>query len=465
MNITIVTVVTKNYLHKLKWTLPTWQIKEELKNVPLIMFYWGIDESKLLWVKDYYPNTSFINWNYPQLSNRESAFNAFVFGSCKYVKTPYFVKIDADAFAINNKPIFEEDDFNYDLVGHKWSYTKPGHWIDVLDNYYNNTNNKIEKTRICRHKRIASYICLHKTKFVEKISTKLNGKLPVPSHDTTLWYFADKEGTWKPKNFKRKGFTNNSRWHKIREEICSYESANNPFLNKELLSHVQIEVTTDCQLGCNNCDRACGIAKSNEKMTKEQILKFVNESLKLKHKWKRIDIIGGEPTLHPDLLTIIDYIKKYKNENPDCIIRLSTNGLGKKVNDILKILPNWIRIRNSSKTSKEQPFSPYNFAPIDLGIRRARSCSVPWRCGIALTRYGYFLCGAGASVCRVFNKDIGIKKLRRVNIRRLLKQRKFLCSLCGHSRSVNRKLVTKQVISSSWEEAILKYKENNMELY
>ena len=471
MNFTIVTAVTPEYLKKLRWTLPTWPQKPQFRDKPIVIFTNGIKKNNeykdLAFVKEYYKDWTFVDWNMKNIdSMRELMLSAFVLGH-KYIKTSHYVKLDCDTFFMNDKDVFDDRDFEYDIVGHKWGYTKPAAFISKLNNFYYKKNDPISKDRRINHARLASFCCLQKTEFVKDVADKCGSRLPIPSHDTLLWWMANemKDRTWGSKNIKRLGVGTNTRWKSIREMVCVGDCHNNKMLNRELMSHVQLELTTNCNLKCFNCDRNCGVAPSKEYMALEQVWKFVEESIERKHRWKRIDIIGGEPTMYQDLETVWKFIKLYKDKYPRCKIRFSTNGVGKKVQDALKLIPKWVEIRNSSKKSQSNNFVAYNSAPIDRGEKEIRCCSVPWRCGIALTRYGYFLCGAGASVARVFGLNIGIDTLRDVNPESILKQIQELCKYCGHSIVKSRFMTNEQVTSESWQKAIKLYQEHEMDLY
>ncbi|MBD3388836.1 MAG: radical SAM protein [Candidatus Altiarchaeales archaeon] len=234
------------------------------------------------------------------------------------------------------------------------------------------------------------------------------------------------------------------------------------------LKKVEIEITSRCNLRCHNCDRSCGQAPSSESMSVEQIKKFVNESINLKWDWEYIGVIGGEPTLHPELVEILKILKKFKlfkrKNNNDCRIEVVTNGFGTATNEVLSNLPLWVDIRNSNKESSNQRFKTYNIAPIDLenlkDVDFTTGCRICSRDGLGLTRYGYYPCGAGASVDRVFGKDIGIKKLEDVNIPNLTKQLKILCSICGHFKydKMDCEKVEKEAISKTWKKAYEEYK-------
>ncbi|MCP3683486.1 MAG: radical SAM protein [bacterium] len=449
MDFTIVTALTPDYLNRIVWALPTWVYKPQFKDKPLIIFHSGFEGlEKLDFIKKLF-NCTFIEWKMPEYENqRELMLSSFILGIKEHVKTPYFVKLDCDTFFTDDRDVFSEEDYKYDIVGHKWGYTKPGWWISQLD------GTQVDKTEAKReHARIASFCCLHKTEFVVKVAKQCEGRLPVPSHDTVMWWYADKQGTWLGKNLKKLGVNNHTNWKKIREAVTVAKSHDNPYFNTILADKVQLEITTDCNLKCHNCDRCCGVAPSDESMGIEQIWKFVEESLQLKKRWARIDILGGEPTMYPHLDQLWVFLKLYKDKYPSCRIRFSTNGLQPVT------VPKWVDVRNSKKKKRLQAHTAFNSAPIDNGEKETNCCSVPWRCGLSLSKYGYFLCGAGASIARVFGLDIGIKHLRNVRPQGILEQINLLCRLCGHSQVESRHIATEQEISPTWEKAIKGYRE------
>lgn len=453
---TLVTACTPNYLTKLKWSLPSWNIKPQFRGKKLILFHHGFDDLKQLeFVKEHF-DVKFIYWDMPEYENvRELMLSSFILGSARYVKTQYFVKIDADTYFTSEDDVFVGRDFKYDVVSHRWGYTKPGSWINKLDKYYFDKDTGDYGKRYSE-KRIQSICCLHKTDFVKMLADMFKERLPIPSHDTVLWYFADRmpDRNWRRKNLHKLGVAHTPRWKTIREGVCASGNLNNKFLKDTLMDNIQLEVTSFCQLGCFNCDRNCGIAKSKEYIPLDDLEKFVTTSIRLNKKWKRIDIIGGEPTYYPQFKEMFEVINKYKNFCPSCKVRFSTNGLGKYVNEKLKEIPSWVQIRNSRKTSKKQSFTSYNSAPVDNGEIEIKACSIPWRCGVALTPNGYFLCGAGASLARVFKMDIGIQELENVTPEILLKQMPNICKYCGHSYCKSKHTTEVEEISESWQKAL-----------
>jgi hypothetical protein len=226
-------------------------------------------------------------------------------------------------------------------------------------------------------------------------------------------------------------------------------------LRKELMRNVQIEITSACNLACPNCDRNCGAAKTDERMTVEQINRFVADSIDRGHQWGRIDIIGGEPTLHQDLHDIIGALSVYHEAYPRAKFRLSTNGVGDHCESVLDKLPKWVSVRNSSKEYGCAEFEAVNVAPVDEGHANALACSIPWRCGLGLSRHGFFPCGAGASIARVFGLDIGLMWPTSDEV---YEQMDWLCHLCGHSCST-RRTANGQETSKTWQDALKSYSE------
>jgi len=233
---------------------------------------------------------------------------------------------------------------------------------------------------------------------------------------------------------------------------------------KSNTSKVELEITTVCNLRCYNCDRSCRQAPSPENMSLQQIHTFVDESSQLNHDWINIAILGGEPTLHPRFFKILDIMNIYKKKHPGTRIELVTNGYGQMVNTVLKQVPAWVKITNMKKKSNVQKFSSYNVAPIDLGkfsrSNFSKGCEITEYCGLGLTRYGYYPCGAGASVDRVFGFDIGIKTLADCNRKKLRQQLHLLCRYCGHFKDRNMwhyNTETEEKMSKTWQDTYNKY--------
>jgi hypothetical protein len=227
------------------------------------------------------------------------------------------------------------------------------------------------------------------------------------------------------------------------------------------LAQVEIEITSFCNLRCINCDRSCRQAPSTEHMTPGQVEAFCRESVAAGRTWSTITLIGGEPTLHPQLDDVLEVMGSYRRAIAHEVV-LATNGFGEAVQRRLKRLPGWLTVRNTAKKSPVQAFHAYNMAPCDDVAYDGRDfgfgCWVPQRMGIGLTRYGYYCCGAGAAVDRVFGMDIGLKRLADVAMPALKGQMRQLCRLCGHFHSnFSLARTTQEAYSPSWERAYRRY--------
>ena len=229
---------------------------------------------------------------------------------------------------------------------------------------------------------------------------------------------------------------------------------------------IHLEITYQCNLECNNCNRLCSQAPSNEHMTIEQIQTFMKESTDNNVVWNWIIIGGGEPTLHPNILQILEMLLAYKKDySRSARIELSTNGYGKAVKGILSKVPNEIGILNSSKESNVQRFCPINLAPIDSVFHRSIDfsigCDAVPDCGIALTPFGYYPCPVAGAIDRVFGFDIGRKKLPSFDDP-MLEMLPKICKFCGAFRFAFR--TKRQVMSPSWEIALERYREKKPNL-
>ena len=236
-------------------------------------------------------------------------------------------------------------------------------------------------------------------------------------------------------------------------------------MNNINFSRIEIEIFSGCNLMCLNCDRSSRQAPSNELMTLDQIYNFIEESKDLKWQWERISLLGGEPTLHPNFFEIIEILNKYRLET-SCEIEVVTNGFGDRVKKIISNIPDWVIIRNSNKTSQIQNFYSYNISPIDLEEYKycdfSEGCSITTINGLGLTVNGYYSCGAGASVDRIFNKNIGVKNLKDVDEVSLRNQMKFICGICGHyKRNFDDTKISQTMMSDTWKKAYLEYNKHN----
>ncbi len=238
-SITIVTAVNPPYLEKLRTVLPTWQLKPQLAKCPMIVFHNGFKDpdNELAFIKEVTgrDDVRLIPWDMEKSdSARELMLSSFVFGAAAFVNTPYWIKIDGDAYFGNKEDAVLDHFYNYDIAAHKWRYTKPGKWICELDDWaetndldgdvYLDEKQRIEATNSRRygHKRIASFFCMHKTDFSVEAAALAGTRLPVPSHDTYMWYLGERlpDRSWCWHNMKKLGINNNTDLASLKEIVA-----------------------------------------------------------------------------------------------------------------------------------------------------------------------------------------------------------------------------------------------------
>ena len=257
-------------------------------------------------------------------------------------------------------------------------------------------------------------------------------------------------------------------------------------------SKIEIELTTACNLKCNNCDRSCGQAPSTEHMSLDQLRKFIDESVKHGKKWRKIIIQGGEPLIHPNIHEALQLFVDYKNQHsPGTFLRITTNGYGTRVKKVLESLPREINVMNTGKIPlddnghvqitgrPETEFDTYHIATVDsidasknAAIDYSKGCHILETGGLGLTRYGYYPCGAGASVDRVFGFNVGAKSLEEMRSPAFRASLQKLCRHCGHFKAKGRYDLKDaapltspdQATSESWRVAFTQYKENQAKL-
>ncbi len=207
------------------------------------------------------------------------------------------------------------------------------------------------------------------------------------------------------------------------------------------LSRIEVDITYDCNLKCLNCNRSCTQAPTVDHMTIGQVRQFIEESIAIGKRWEFINVLGGEPTLHPQFQDIVRVLlQEYVDlVSPETVVQVTSNGYGRFVQQQLAALPQHPRLvvnRESFKESDELPyFTPFNDAPVDdpafAGADYSKGCWVTAYCGIGLNHLGYFVCAVAGGIERVAHLGRGIQSLAEVDssIQDMLAT---YCQFCGN---------------------------------
>jgi hypothetical protein len=202
--------VDREHLRELRLSAPTWrQHRPEIFTQPIVVICdWllsnaEVDEVRQL-LKGPEVRTTQPHWQ-PGLSQREKMLSAFVLIAPFQVKTPWILKLDTDTVALRTDPawcdeylIAAQHGERPVLIAHRWSYTKPGSWIGDL-NQWAKTQPQLDSTsplpydgtsNCVGHRRITSWCAFCAAGWCRDTARLAGDRLPIPSHDTFLWYCA-----------------------------------------------------------------------------------------------------------------------------------------------------------------------------------------------------------------------------------------------------------------------------------
>jgi hypothetical protein len=229
--VTIVTACDPKYIQHLRVTLPNWVKHKHVDRFGMIVYVNGFRRPRRNKELDFlraYPNIRIIPWDFPVDTQREKMLTAFVLGAAKDVNTPYWVKMDADAFAFDDEPLITPVMKDFAICGHRWGYSFAKHMQPLIDwandhpAFKDTPKDAIDPKNVDGKRyyqpRVASYVMFHKSEFVRMAAEMAGDRLPVPSHDTYLWYVANRLGL--PifrHNFKRnRGMSNKSDYEALK---------------------------------------------------------------------------------------------------------------------------------------------------------------------------------------------------------------------------------------------------------
>ena len=167
----------------------------------------------------------------------------------------------------------------------------------------------------------------------------------------------------------------------------------------EVIKNIQLEITLRCNSICANCNRMVGIAiPKNSDMTLSQIELFIKQTkarhLRVGLPLNSIQILGGEPLIHPHFIEIYRMIKN-ELQNLGIVGKIEVYSNGK--------IPVPDEVANITKISlvKDKTHANMYVSPHDERLP-TKPCQWQTSCGIVLNAYGYFPCGTGSSIIRLF---------------------------------------------------------------
>lgn len=264
-DITVVVGVDAVTIQQLEVSLPTWRKnRPELWQCPWIVF--ADRDSPSLFTGDAWckiidvptiPQTQLVCWppvgaKVQYETQRAKMVTGHVFIPAMYAKTPWSLKIDTDALALDSRPWLQGEWFEPDLQGRfnaivasPWSYAKPKggggtveDWARKLeawgDEVYPGSPRLGLAERIVGNKiiypRIASWLSVYHVPWLRQLAEACKScgeyRLPVPSQDTVAHYYAARRGDRIHRtNMKRFGWTNVSHLDDLRAKAAEIMGA------------------------------------------------------------------------------------------------------------------------------------------------------------------------------------------------------------------------------------------------
>jgi len=231
---------------------------------------------------------------------------------------------------------------------------------------------------------------------------------------------------------------------------------------------LEIDITYRCTLRCGNCNRSTGVAPSHpgQDITLEQIEKWIRQSRDQRYPWKRLRIIGGEPTVHPQFEVILHLLAAYRKEhNPGLVIEVFSNGAtaetGRKLAWVQLTFPDILVVNSKKYSNRQASFVLVHQAPADRPGALDyvyQGCRLPLVCGMNFNYSGFYCCSPGSAIARVFGLDIAMKDIGAISDAGLKRMFGTLCPLCGHfDPRVAGRHPGPDTISPSWQKALERY--------
>lgn len=238
-------------------------------------------------------------------------------------------------------------------------------------------------------------------------------------------------------------------------------------------SLLELDITYACNLHCYNCNRSVRQAPEKLHLPVEKLRTWVDEWISRGKRWRRIRVLGGEPTVHPQFQEIMVELLRYREWSPQTLLEVVTNGYGPEVEARLKELPRDILVENSQKQSVVQPvFGPFNLAPADdqkfQHTDFANACAIASNCGMGLTPMGYYPCALAGGIDRITEDGLGLQTLP-ADEDDMLPSASNFCRLCGRFRDGHyippqlRPALTEEIMSPTWRELYARWRERRSE--
>lgn len=198
-------------------------------------------------------------------------------------------------------------------------------------------------------------------------------------------------------------------------------------------------LTYRCDLRCRGCNHMVIYPGHTPDMTVADAEEFIRQARELNWQFTTILILGGEPTLHPDLDRFIELVHDFL-QAPGWLL---SNGYSEKAKAILARYADDKRVQIIQRTIKPDGsvthlLQDYFLDPTDIGETREPCVfhtAYPARkamCGVSVDAKGYTVCPVGGAIDGVLKLGVRTRRLADLLDSEFAdRQTKILCSHCG----------------------------------
>src|SRR5574340_157281 len=159
--------------------------------------------------------------------------------------------------------------------------------------------------------------------------------------------------------------------------------------------NVELNITLRCNQRCPNCNRLCNLfPEQTADVDLDAIDNFCYDTRAIPV--KRVKLVGGEPTMHPEFIEIVEMLGMAVSEGGIGSVKIDTNGT--RVLPDIDLPPG---IRWSGRHPRKKRHLPVLWSPTDLGLP-VKPCSMPRRCGFSLDSKGWLPCSMGIVLVEAF---------------------------------------------------------------
>ena len=168
--------------------------------------------------------------------------------------------------------------------------------------------------------------------------------------------------------------------------------------------NVEINLLMKCNAACANCNR--GVREFPERedmMTVAQIEDFIAQARSRQDvKIKKVKLVGGEPTIHPDFEQIYHLLLAAVDDGVIEGLKVNTNTIkGAPPSTTVK----HPKVRWLHSPLKKKRHLPYVLHPKDLGLEAKGPCRMPFTCGFSLDPRGWLPCSPAILIAGAFDLE------------------------------------------------------------